>query len=190
MKTKMHSRPEKFDNDIVVSVGMKKYSLVSLTIFVISSFGETIFSHLFGMDFGEAVKKVLVENAPLTIAASIISVRIYSIRKEDINFPFEFMLCSLILCAAGYVTQLVTGHEIFRDAYEQAQHSNYSSWELLGKIAVAARYTVTGYVKFYGITETLTTLVAGAAIPWAMLHKYKEYSAKISEGLEQAEVKE
>jgi len=189
MKTKKQSRSETSSNDIVISVGLKKYSLVSLTVFVISSFGETIFSHLFGMDFGGAVKKVLIENAPLTIAASIISVRLYSIRKDDINFAFEFMVCSLILCAAGYVTQLLTGHEIFRDAYDHAQHSNYS-WELSGKIAVATLYTITGYIKFYGITETLMTLVAGAAIPWAMLHKYKEYSAKISEALEGAEVKE
>lgn len=183
MKTKTRSASLK-DNATIEKAASanskKKYSLAALSVFVISSFGELIFSQLFGIDFGEAVKKVLIENAPLTVAASIISVRIYSIRNNDINFYFEFILCSLILCTAGYVTQLFTGHEIFKHAYEHAQHSDLGSWALLSKMAVATLFTITGYLEFYGMRETFMTIVAGAAMPWVILRKYNEYSEKIS----------
>ncbi len=182
MKNKIQAKPEKPNNDVAASAKLKKaYSLAALSIYLISSFGGMIFSQFFGMKFEEAAKKVLIENAPLTIAASIISIRIYSIRDKEINYYFEFILCSLILWAAGYGTQLITDHEIFRNAYEHTQQMNISNWQWLQKIASMTLMVVGGYIDFYGIKETIMTIVTGIAMPWVILHKYNKYSAEISE---------
>jgi hypothetical protein len=181
-QTQTQTKPEKANNDIAAPSKLNKaYSLAAVSVYLVSSYGGILFSHLFGMKFEEATKKVLIENAPLTIAASIISVRIYSIRDKEINYYFEFILYSLILWVAGYGTQLITGHEIFRNAYENTQQLNISNWQWLSKIASMTLLIIGGYIDLYGIKETLMTIITGIAMPWVMLRKYNEYSSKISE---------
>jgi hypothetical protein len=171
--------PSKIPVPIQSASRKSKYSLAAISVFVVTSFGEIIFKKAFGLDFWEAVKTVLLENSPLTLAAAIISVRIYMAKIDEDNLPFEGILYAALLCVAGYCTQLLTGHDIFNQAYAHSHHTGLGAWDFLAKILYTAGYTIVGYIRFYGMTETIMTLVTGAAVPWAILHKFKEFSKKL-----------
>jgi hypothetical protein len=156
------------------------YSLAGIAVFLVATFGDFAFKSLFGMEFMEAAKKTLVDNAPLTLAFAVLSVRIYKSRIDEDGLPKEILIAALTLSVAGWLSELLSGHAIFSEAFRASAESS-AKYNIIGRALSTGIYVIGGYIHFYGVKEFLLTLVTGAALPWVALRKLKDFAEKAEE---------